>query len=90
MILEIDNVKLPYSFEEFVNILNEWKSEGDQIEKSIDYKKLTEKELRRLMTMDIKMAFEEYFNRVSSGEIKRKKYTFEEFEKMWNKRKKVS
>jgi len=35
-------------------------------------------------------ALDEFTRRVKSGEIKRKTYTFEEFEKMWNERKKVS
>ena len=57
---------------------------------SIDYKKLSEKELQDLIRHNDDNAISEFLSRVRSGEIKRKTYTFEEFEKIWNERKKAS
>lgn len=57
---------------------------------NIDYKKLSEKELQNLIRHNDDNAIDEFLRRVRSGEIKRKTYTFEEFEKMWHERKKAS
>ena len=49
----------------------------------IDYTKLTERGLRDLINQGDPKAEDEYHRRVFSGEIKRKSYPFEEFEKLW-------
>ena len=46
------------------------------------YKNLTEKELRKLINVNDDKALDEFTRRCISGEIKRKTYTLEEFEKM--------
>lgn len=46
------------------------------------YKDLTEKELRLLVKYDDKGALDEFVRRCDTGEIKRRTYTLEEFEKM--------
>ena len=46
------------------------------------YKDLTEKELRLLIKYDDNGALDEFIRRCDTGEIKRKTYTLEEFEKM--------
>ena len=56
----------------------------------IDYKKLTERQLRDLINIHDPKADDEYDRRVFSGKIKRKRYTIEEFEEMWAKRKQAS
>lgn len=56
----------------------------------IDYKNLTREELDKRIKHNDDNAIDEFLRRVRSGEIKRKTYTFEEFEKMWHERKKAS
>ena len=46
------------------------------------YKNLTEKESRLLIKYDDNDALDEFVRRCDTGEIKRKTYTLEEFEKM--------
>ena len=46
------------------------------------YRSLTEKELRKLININDDKALDEFTKRCISGEIKRKIYTLEEFEKM--------
>ena len=48
----------------------------------IDYKTLTEKELRLLITANDDRAIDEHLRRVKSGEIKRKRYTLEQLDKI--------
>lgn len=74
------------SVEEFQRLWCKWEFEGKQIQNSIDYSKLTVKQLRRLITLDVDKAMDEYDRRIESGEIKQRKIPFEEFEKMWNER----
>ena len=50
----------------------------------IDYKKLTIRELKELMGSDLK-ADEEFDRRISIGEIKQRRVTFEDIRKMYNK-----
>lgn len=54
----------------------------------IDYEKLTERELRDLMNKFDQKAEYEFCKRVDRGEIKQRKYTFEELEKLFAKEKK--
>ena len=82
MNLEINGSELSDSFDEFINNWNEWKKKGVQIERSIDCKKLTEKQLRRLITMDVNEALDEYDRRIQSGEIKRRSFSIEDIEEM--------
>ncbi len=56
----------------------------------IDYTKLSERGLRDLINQDDDKALHEFTRRVNSSEIKRKKYTVEELEEMWVKKKKAS
>ena len=58
------------------------KKKGVQIEKSIDYRKLTEKQLRKLISMDVNEALDEYDRRVQCGEIKRRSYSIKQIEEM--------
>lgn len=74
------------SVEEFQRLWCKWEFEGKQIQNSIDYSKLTVKQLRRLITLDVDKALDEYDRRIESGEIKQRKISFEEFEKIWNER----
>ncbi|OGI20806.1 MAG: hypothetical protein A3B68_09745 [Candidatus Melainabacteria bacterium RIFCSPHIGHO2_02_FULL_34_12] len=69
-------------FEEFLQEWNELKLEETKIEKSIDYKKLTIKELRRLITLGVKEALDEFDRRIQSSEIKRRSYSIKEIEEM--------
>ena len=46
------------------------------------YRNLTEKELRILIRANDDKALDEFLRRCDKGEIKRKTYTLEEFEKM--------
>ena len=46
------------------------------------YKNLTEKELRLLITANDDRAIDEHLRRVKSGEIKRKRYTLEQLDKI--------
>ena len=46
------------------------------------YRNLTEKELRILIRANDDKALDEFLRRCDTGEIKRKTYTLEEFEKM--------
>ena len=48
---------------------------------TIDYKNLTDRELRHLMGSDNPTADKEYDRRIESGEIKRKKVAFEDIKK---------
>ena len=48
----------------------------------IDYKTLTEKELKLLITASDDKAIDEHLRRVKSGEIKRKRYTLEQLDKL--------
>ncbi|MBI1858027.1 MAG: hypothetical protein HYR97_02805 [Candidatus Melainabacteria bacterium] len=56
----------------------------------IDYTKLSEKELRRLITKDDDKALDEFTKRVESGIIQRKRYSIKQLEKMIEKVKKAS
>ena len=82
MNLEINSSGSSNLFDEFINDWNEWKKKGIQIEESINYKKLTEKQLRRLITMDVNEALDEYDRRVQNQEIKRRSYSIEQIEEM--------
>ena len=82
MNLEINGRELSNSLDEFIGSWNDWKKMGAQIEESIDYKKLTEKQLRRLITMDVNEALDEFDRRIEKGEIKRRGYSIEEIEEM--------
>lgn len=72
-----------FSLEEFERLWGDWKFKRAQIEQSVDYTKLTVKQLRRLITIGVDKAMDEYDKRIQAGEIKLKGYPFEEFEKLW-------
>ena len=48
----------------------------------IDYKNLTDRELRHLIRINDPKADEEYDRRIKSGEIKRKRYTLEQLDEL--------
>ena len=81
--------KYSTSVEEFQKLWEEWKFKGAQLERTIDYTKLTVKQLRRLITLGVDEALNEYDRRIQTGEIKSQKVSLEEFIKNWEERKKA-